>query len=452
MELQQIQQTQLNQHQLQGLALLQMSAPELDAYLQELSMENPLVELTEANTFEPSVSDNLLHKLQWLLESDWQNSYYHQPKDEDELDPLMMVGTDGGFEDTLFSHLMRQLAQKRLNPRRAQAVMYLILSLDSDGYLRTTLDELADNSDFSVEQLYTAKEILCSFEPAGVGAADLSECLMLQLDRIGGSEAAVQIVREHLELLARGNLHAIAKKLGITDCEVADAVKTIRELDPRPGAGFKDMQQTQFIQPDLYVTEESGHLEIHPAREKDRPFVINQQYLRLLKSTTDVETKSYLMEKLSQAESVLRSIDQRKTTVLRCAEKILEHQAAFFRQGAEALYPLRVEDIAEELGVHGSTVSRAIRGKHLQCAFGLFPLSYFFMQSAGKKNAVVGNTAARALLRRLIDQENKAAPLSDQKLCDLMQENGCEISRRTVAKYREEMNIPSAHRRKPLSR
>jgi len=449
MELQQIQRTQLNQYQLQSLTLLQMSSIELDAYVQELSFENPFVELREPEQVPyNNISSEFLQKMQWLSESDWQNRYYEPMKDDEELDPLIMIGTSGGFEDTLPRHLMRQLAQLNLDAHLSQAVLYLIMCLDDDGYLRTPPEDFAADSGFTAEELRKAKSMLCSFEPAGVGAATLSECLTLQLERMEGSALAIQIVKNDIENLARGNYHAIAKNHGVADDAVIAAAEIIRSLDPRPGAIFKDMQPTPFIRPDLYVTEENGALTLHPAIDNDQPFMINQQYLRILKTTADAETKNYLTEKLSHAKSVLQSIKSRTSTVLRCAERILVYQTAFFHQGAEALRPLRVEDIARELGVHSSTVSRAVHAKYLECSHGIFPLSFFFMHSAGENSVSVGNAAARALLRRLIEEEDKAFPLSDQKLCQLMQERGCEISRRTVAKYREEMTIPSARQRK----
>lgn len=290
-------------------------------------------------------------------------------------------------------------------------------------------------------------ELLKTLEPAGVGAAELSECLALQLERIGETGPALTIVRDHLEALARRHDRTIAAKLEISPAQVEEARRVIRELDPRPGSVFQRTEQVFYIQPDLVVEEQDGRLLVKSARGERPSFRVSRYYQKLLEQTEDKEVREYLVDKLRQAENVLWAAEQRGSTLLRCAQVIVERQSGFFCSGPEALRPLRMGEVAQELGLHESTVSRAVREKYLQCPQGLYPLSWFFSRSAGAGESLSG-TAARKLLLRLIDGENKGRPLSDQQLSEEMAREGCPISRRTVAKYREELGIPSASGRK----
>ena len=447
MELQQTQTQKLSQRQLYSVELLRLSTLELEGYVRELAQENPLVELEEVSAQpQGEGKDDLLGRLRWLEDNDRQNWFYQKFSDE-ELDPLSRVGTSGGLEETLVSFLSRQLDRLRLEEGEARLVRYLIYCLDDDGYLRTPLAELSRHGAIPLPRLEGALATLKTMEPAGVGAAELSECLALQLERIGETGPALAIVQDHLETLAKRHDRAIAAKLSITPAQVEKARRTIRELDPRPGAVFQRTEQVFYIQPDLIVEEQEGQLVVKPARGERPPFRVSRYYQKMLKQSEDKEVREYLTEKLRQAENVLWAARQRGSTLLRCAQVIVERQREFFHSGPETMRPLRMGEVAQELGLHESTVSRAVREKYLQCPQGLYPLSWFFTRSAGAGEGVSG-TAARKLVLRLIDGEDKGKPLSDQQLCERMAREGCPISRRTVAKYREELGIPSASGRK----
>ena len=451
MELIQSQVQRLSQQQLQGVELLQMSAQELESYLRELSQENPVVELEEhfAPAQESPREEDLLRRLRWLEDNDRQNHYY-QHMDEEELDPLVRVSGTGGLEETLVRFISRQLDRLGVEEELDRAVRYLAACLDGGGYLRFSLEELSGQTGIPLSRMKQALALLHSLEPAGVGAADLSQCLELQLLRIGEEGPALAIVRDHLEALAKRHYRAIASALGITVEQVREAEGIIRELEPRPGAVFEQPEQVAYIQPDVFVVEEEGRFVARTRGGERPPFRISAYYRDLLSQSGEQEVREYLTGKLRQAEGVLWAIGQRERTLLRCAQAITERQQDFFRLGPQALVPLRMADVAQELGVHESTVSRSIREKYLQCARGVYPMSYFFSRSAtaDQSGAAVGGTAARALLKQLLDQEDKSRPLSDQKLSEEMERQGCPISRRTVAKYREEMNIPGASGRK----
>lgn len=435
----------LTQLQLQSVELLQMSTAELEAYIQELALSNPLVE--PETTFpapEPArePAREAERRLRFLEENDRQDRFYR-----DTLDPLTLVGTGGGLEETLFRSLSRQIQRLDLPADTAQAVRYLAACLDDSGYLRISLEELAEELGAPLPLLEEALAILRSLDPPGVGAADLSECLALQLERRQETGPALAIVRDCLEPLARRHYRHIAERLGISPEEVEAAAALIRSLEPRPGAVFQRPEQAQYLLPDVFVEERDGQLTVR-TRRGDRPaFRISSYYRDLLLHTEEKETREYLTAKLRHAENILWAIGQRESTLLRCAQAIVRRQSAFFRRGPGALLPLRLIDVARELGVHESTVSRTVHEKYLQCSRGVYPMSYFFSRATTAEGGM-SRTAARVLLRQLIDAEDKRHPLSDQKLAERMAQNGCPLSRRTVAKYREEMEIPGASGRK----
>lgn len=446
MELIQKQTQQLDQRQIQRLEVLQMSALELRDYLQEFSQENPVVDLNEPNPPAPSDrEDAQLQHLRWLADNDRQNRYY-QERDYDD-DPIARIGVSGGLEETLPQFIGRQLDRLSIDKDTAQAVGLLAACLDGDGYLRLELDELAHDINIPQGRLEAALAVLWTLEPAGVGARNLSQCLALQLERAEVDGPALSIVRNHLEDLGRRHYRLIADRLKISMDEVLAAEKAIRELDPRPGAVFEQPGQTPYIYPDVFVEERDGRFVAHTRGDGERPaFRINSYYRALLDRSQQKEVREYLRKKVQSAQDVLQAIAQRQDTLLRCAQAIVDRQEAFFREGEQALRPLRMADVADMVGIHESTVSRAVREKYLQCQRGVYPLGWFF--SRGAAGGEVGGAGARAMLRRLIDGEDKAHPLSDQKLCEELARQGCPISRRTVAKYRDELNIPGASGRK----
>lgn len=450
MKLIQQQVQQLNQQQLLSVELLQMGVQELDAYLRELAQENPLVDLEDtASPPEPTDTDQLLGRLTWLEDNDRQNCYY-QHVDTEDLDPLAQVGTSGGLEETLVRFVSRQLFRQHTSVQLTRRVCYLAACLDHNGYLSQPLPELAAAFGCSTADMNEALMMLHTLEPAGIGARDLSQCLELQLMRIGESDPALAIVRSHLPALAKGQFHAISKALSISQEQVRQAAAMIRELEPRPGAIFDTPEPVRYIQPDVLVVEEDGHFVPRLRTQDQARLKMNPYYMDLLKTSGDSEVRTYLQSKLHQVESVLFAINQRESTLQRCAKALVDRQQDFFRVGPAALRPVTMREIAEELEIHESTVSRAVREKFVQCAHGVFPLRYFFSSntSASESGTQVSTAAAQAVLKSIIAEEDKQHPLSDQQLSERMAQAGCPISRRTVSKYRDELNIPNASGRR----
>lgn len=451
MQLVQLQQHTLNAQMIQRAQILQMSTQELEQYLEAVSLENPLIEPVE---HEPEYQrlekqDGLTSRLDWLEENDPQNQCYKRVREE-EWDPLACVGTLGGLEETLECVLNRQLERLKLPKKQASLIHGLISYLDDDGYLRDSIQELSEQLGASVFEIKEAVHILQNMEPAGVAAGNLSECLCLQLKRMDESEIAMEIVCKYLKELAGGQIKTIAHALGQSQESVLSAVQQIQKLEPRPGSMFRTGEQMSYLYPDVMVEEQEGAFILHETRRKQTSVHLNQYYYHMMRETKDVETRKYLEDRLRQAEQIQKAVLQRQNLLLHCAELILMYQEDFFRKGPEYLRPLLLTHVAEELQVDISTISRAVREKYLQCTRGIYPFRYFFGQSTEGNTKQEGRSvsAIMAVLKRLIAQEDPTHPLSDQQLGQLLEKEGCYVSRRTVAKYRDALKIPAAKSRK----
>ena len=446
----------LSPQMMQSMEILQMGSQELLEYIQDQVQENPVLEMEEKYGKGDDTAV-LQRKLEWLESTDAQNRYYHQQDTEDdEKDPISNYGTVDEREENLYLYVLSQLEVMDLEPELLPVGRFLVESLNQNGWLDESVEDLAEELGKPVEEVEKALAAVQSLEPAGVGARNLSECLVLQLQRRHeDSELAIRIARDYLDPLSKSRYGLIAKSLGVCQEEVRTACDLIRTLNPRPGGGFAARENLVYINPDLFVVNFPDHFELLTNDYFFPDLNISGYYCRMLKSTEDNEVKDYLMGKVRQAKWVVHSIEQRRSTLLRCAECILELQEEFFRRGPGHLKPMCLADIAQKVGVHESTVSRTVRDKYLQCASGVYPLSYFFSRSLGAPAARPGTEEnasspdfAKALLKKLIGGEDKHKPLSDQKLCERMAREGCELSRRTVAKYRDELGIPNTTGRK----
>ena len=259
----------------------------------------------------------------------------------------------------------------------------------------------------------------------------------------------MRIVDSQLDALSKSRYGLIARELKATPEEVRASCELIRTLNPRPGTGFAARENLTYINPDIIVVSFPDHFELLTNDYYFPTLGISGYYTRLLKESDDQQVKDYLTGKVKQAKWMVHAIEQRRSTLMSCASCILDLQEAFFRQGPGHLVPMSLADVAGRIGVHESTVSRAVKDKYIQCSMGVYPLSYFFSRSLGTGSEDAASPdAAKALLKKLIAGEDKKKPLSDQKLCELMTAQGCPLSRRTVAKYRDELHIPSTTGRK----
>ena len=437
----------LSQRMIQSVEILQMNVQELDSFLKELTLENPLVELEDNREVPPQKSD-MQRKLEWLEAADEQNRVYYgqEYEEEQERDAWNLPAEEENLPQYVLSQLM-PLAQ---TSREEQIYHYLAYSLDSRGYLEEMPQGLCQAFGLTPEEAAAYLKTFQSVEPAGVGAADLTECLLLQLRRQRReSPLAETIIARHLELLGKNQLPRIASLTGASLEEVEEACRQIRALNPIPGSGFSSREHLRYILPDVTVVKFQGYFEVLLNDNSYSKVVLSHYYVQMLKEDPSPETQSYIGEKLKQAEWVISCIQQRGNTLQAVARALVECQREFFEQGPGHLQPLRLLDVAEKVGVHESTVSRAVRDKYLQCTWGIYPMNYFFTYRVAAQDGQIWTPEKiRDKLRELIEEEDKKKPLSDQKLTDLLQAAGVGISRRTVAKYRMEMGLPDASGRK----
>ncbi len=439
--LEQKQHQKLSPQMIQSMEILQMGTLELHEYVEEQLLENPMLEREENYTQEEG--SLLLHKLEWLAA----NSQRSRSAYAEESRCLADAMADPA-EESLYDHLGAQIPWKHLSPVMRRGVECVLTGLNDNGWLDESTEELAARGGVSCDVIVGAELIVQNMEPAGVGARTLAQCLELQLDRIGETGLARRIAQNHLEDLAKDHYNQIARVTGASQEDVRQACRQIRALDPRPGAAFAHKRLPAYITPDILVAEEDGQLTVHIVGQNLPELKISAYYRDLIHSSEEDQVRTYLAQKLQQANWVIKHIEQRRNTMLQCARCIVMLQEKFFRQGRHFLRPLSLADVAAETGVHESTVSRAIRNKYVQCTWGLFPLSEFFSRALSSGNKEFSAAQVKKYIRTLIEQEDKHKPLSDQKICDALAEQSTTVSRRTVAKYRDEMGFPSAPGRK----
>lgn len=436
----------LSPQMMQSMQILQMGSQELLEFIEETLQENPVL---ESEPVEKKNEDLALlrKKLDWLASTDVQNSWYHRQDAAEGRDPLDAVAADP-LEESLYYYLRSQLRFEELDGEVARLLDYLMQALNANGWLDEAPEDISIHLGADLKTVEKAIAVLQSLEPAGVGARDLRECLLLQLERRGEKGVVRTIVESHLEAMSRDHYNQIARETGASRSEVQAACDLIRSLNPRPASGFSDRVHLPYLTPDLVVVSFGDHFEILTNDSYLPALRMSGYYSKLYQETGDQQVREYLNGKLRQAKWIMYGVEQRRTTLMRCAQCIVDQQERFFRSGPGHLRPMVLSDVAAKLEIHESTVSRAVKDKYIQCAHGLYPLGYFFSREVGDKGGGATPERAKNLLRELIDGEDKRKPLSDQKLSQMMEEQGVEISRRTVAKYRDEMGIPSTAGRK----
>lgn len=350
--------------------------------------------------------------------------------------------------DTLEFFLMDQLERLDVADRTKRFCRRLIVLLDRNGYLPMSHlpDSYSNDKDFM-----KALSVLQSLEPAGVAARDVKECLMLQLRRLEENNSLAEtLVSNHLEDLSRRNMAKIQKTTGASAEELQEAIQCILELNPRPGADFAERQETVYILPDFRVSYDDGKLVLQQEEQAFPLLTISDYYLKLYETTQDPEAKRYLKERIANARNIVNGLENRKTTVLRCVETILQIQKGFFVNKSRQLVPMTQHEVAKLVDLHTSTVSRAISGKHLEFDGKIYPLKFFFARGLNNVDEQITTNQIRELIRQIVQNEDLERPLSDQQIVRILQQGGAEISRRTVTKYREQMGILSSKQRRKI--
>lgn len=355
------------------------------------------------------------------------------------------------YQVTLEEHLMDQLAEKKLDERLKLLVQFLIGSLDNDGYLRIPLEDIAEFTQTSVFEIEEALNVLCKMDPPGVGARNLQECMILQLRaRNHHNTLTMRILEETWGLFEKLKIPEISRHFGVEPREVQDALELIKTLNPKPGYQYNPDKPTTII-PDLIVEKVDGRFVVMLNDRSVPSLHINKSYANMIKrgSTAKREVKKYIREKFNSATWFIRSIEQRKTTMLKVMYAIIERQMEFFEKGPPNLSPLKLQDVADMVEMHISTVSRVTSNKYVQTKHGIFELKYFFTEAVGRDadGADISSERIKNRIRQLVETENRKKPLSDQKISDILSKENLPVARRTVAKYREQMKILPARLR-----
>ena len=434
------QELKLTPQLLQSMEVLQMNAQELLEYLNRVTEENPVLEQEDSADLRHSYEE-LRQKASWLDGGVYGATFTH----DDAAFPER--GAVDKETESLSSFLCDQLERKRLPKPLLALAKYMAELVDEDGYLAPEdLDGLTELK-IPLSLISEALETLQSLDPPGVGAGNLSECLLLQLARQEHvSPAVMDITARFLPELGKKHYGPICRELGLTMEEVRAAEKVISGLDPHPGRAFQPAEPTVYVRPDVFIVELDGELRAVLNEYYLPQISVSDYYVRLLRESDEPETRDYLRQKLQQAKWLLNSLERRGGTLRRCADAILEAQRPFFTGQTTALAPMSLSTLADTLGLHPSTISRAVRGKYLQCRQGTYPLRYFFSRAVTEQGP--SRQAVQQKLLALLASEDPCHPLSDQRLCRLLAEDGMEVARRTVAKYRMELGVGSSAARK----
>lgn len=425
----------------QYASLLHMNNCELQTYVQNQLIENPILESAQSAQSAPD-------RFVWhgsRVQSANERAYDGE-KDVSEWFP------DKAKEETLYDHVHEQLLGSRHSEKIVEVVEYLAQCLNDSGYLEESCAAIADRLALDEATVKDGLAVLRTLSPAGIGARDLCDCLLLQLDRLRDvPEYAADIIKFHLNDLAAGKYKIISQKLGASMQEVYEACRFVKSLDPRPATQFISGEKASYIIPDAIIINTPESFEIALNDSWIPSLTISPYYMELMK-TGDPEVKDYLAEKYSQARIAIHNIEQRKNTLILCIKQIVETQKEFFYDKQASLVPMSQNELASKLAMNESTLSRAIHGKYILCSHGVYALSYFFSRSAfSVGNESKSQAFISSKIKNIIDSENPKSPLSDQKIVQIMQADGIDIARRTVAKYRAELNIPTASERKARS-
>ena len=447
----------------QAIKILQFNAQELDTYVNEQLLANPVLEHAEqddsvkdAELEDHSSQEDTGQQTEALEEYLWERGLddisYRQGNYQQPEQPQNNYEQFTSAEVTLPEHLMFQLQFACEDEKDRHIGRYIIESLDENGYLTSMPEEMAQLIGVETEEIERVLAVINTFEPAGIGAKNLCHCLLIQLGLLDMKTPAMEkMLLEHMDDLAANRLQVIAKNLHIKVKRVQEMVDVVKALNPRPGRMFaRDREEPGYIVPDIHVEKIDGSFVVS-LNERTVPHLQVSAYYRrvLTQSKDDQKVSEYLTERVNAAVWLIRSIQQRKDTILNVARTIVEFQEGFFEKGSKYLKTLSLHHVAEKLGIHESTVSRSVNGKYLQCQQGVYELKHFF--SAGVQNGSgegVSSVSIKTMIKELIDQENPASPYSDQKLVTILQDKGIGLSRRTVAKYRDEMGILSSSKRK----
>ncbi|MGC2872866.1 RNA polymerase factor sigma-54 [Ihubacter sp. rT4E-8] len=430
---------------IQAIQILQFNNQELVDYVQNELLENPVLEA------EKSYDAQEVDIREKIREADYEEQSFRQweytPDDDDDYTYEQYVWE----EDTLTDYLLSQLQFSSLKEEKAKIGRYIIEAIDENGYLTVSVEEIVKAVHADTELVEEVLNFIQTFDPSGVGARNLRECLIIQLAAKGLLTDEIEYIIENmLEDLADNRIAHIAKTLGVKNQEVQQIADLIRTLEPKPGRLFSSGETIRYVVPDIFVEKVNGDYVVMNNDTSVPKLMVSSYYNKLTaEAGKDEELNKYLNDRFNAAVWLIRSIEQRKQTIYNVANAVVKYQQDFFDRGEKFLKTLTLKQIADEIGVHESTVSRSINGKYMQSPRGVFEMKYFFSSGvSGGDGEGVSSNSVKSIIKEIISGEDTSKPYSDQDMVEILKGKGIDISRRTVAKYREGMNILSSSKRR----
>jgi RNA polymerase sigma-54 factor len=447
----------------QAIKLLPMSTLELAELLNQEMVENPMLE--EVPTEDTPVQEAPTAEAEKPKEQEtWDDADYeyffgeyldegYRPRQPQEVKELPPIENTLSSKSSLADHLMWQLNLQTADETLKDVGAAIIGNIDEDGYLVASVNEIAALGDWDATVVEKALEHIQGFDPVGVGARDLQECLLLQIRHLGLANTPTEaLVRDHLRLLQNHRIPELAKHLNLEPEEVKTHIELIKHLDPKPGSRYSPAE-SQYVIPDVYVvkTEDGYRAQLN---EDGLPQLrISPVYRRLLDKGGEAsdETRAYVKDKFRSALWLLKSVDQRQKTILKVATSIINFQRGFLDHGVEHLRPLVLRDVAGDIGMHESTVSRVVNNKYMHTPQGVYEMKFFFHSGINSSyGESVSSVTIKQRIKKIIEAEDQRRPYSDSKIMSILQREGLVLARRTIAKYREELKIPTSNQRKVL--
>ncbi len=456
----------------QAIKLLQLSQPELVEMVEKELVENPLLEEgapsneEDSSRLEKKTEENTQEKAEMTgnesdfnkkdVEIDWEN-YINSSGSGDYSQTFQGSNDDEypSYENTLanstslFDHLMWQLQMSDLTPEEIEIGTSILGAIGEDGYLIEDLEEIAQKANIPFEQAESILKRIQEFDPPGIAARNLKECLLIQVKSFSDRHLLEKIIHDHLQFLERRDFLKIAKKLKLSLEKVTRLAKIIYELEPKPGRQFSSSNDAQYITPDVYVRKIGSEWVVFLNEDGLPKLKVNALYKSMMEQNVQEKTKSYVQDKLRSALWLIKSIHQRQRTLFKTAKTIVQFQQDFFEKGVNFLKPMVLKDVANEIEMHESTVSRVTTNKYMHTPHGIFELKYFFNTGISTTEGdSIASESIKMKIKNLISQEDPKKPLSDQKIVKMLQSENIDIARRTIAKYRETLGIlPSSKRR-----
>lgn len=460
----------------QAIRLLQLSSLELQQEIQEALETNPLLEETEEEAVKPENGngEEAVRATDTEMEQGAPNG--DPETDREWADPFETatapstrnnsdtaapdIDSRNSAQQSLRDHLVWQMQMTQFSNRDREIATAIIDAISDDGYLQSSLEEISDtlteeDDEVGIDEIEAVLHQIQNFDPLGVGARNLAECIRLQMRQLDEDTPFFEAARalateENLALLANRDHNQLRRNLKLKQEDLQGAVELIHQLNPRPGASV-NAPQARYIVPDIFVKKVKGIWRAELNGEVSPRLRIHQQYEKLIQRGKNTEDNKYLQEQLQQAKWFLKSLHSRNDTLLKVARQIIDRQRGFFDHGPEAMKPLVLHDIAEAVEMHESTISRVTTNKYMLTPRGVFELKYFFSSHVSTADGgTCSATAIRSLIHKIIDAESSEKPISDSKIAQLLGDQGINVARRTIAKYRESMNIPPSNLRKSL--